>query len=105
MSEHFPNISVEKDMTKLFICILYVNAQKDSNIDREGMNPFDIWKKMKYHGFLKPIVPTILDKLINNGISNGFLKFNKNTGRVLITPQGRQWCEDINYRTIPGVFD
>ncbi|MGD1838340.1 MAG: hypothetical protein ACPKPY_09840 [Nitrososphaeraceae archaeon] len=105
MSKYFPNISVEQNMTKVFICTLYANTQKDSNIERYGMNPFDIWKKMKRHGFLEPIVPTIINKLIINGIEKRFLRFDKDTKLVMITPQGKQWCEDINYRTIPGVFD
>lgn len=105
MTEPFSNIYQEQDMTKKFICILYVNLLKDSNIEREGMNPYDIWRKMKYNGFLPPIVPTVLNRLINNGIKDGFLRFDKNMKRVMITAQGEQWCEDINYRTIPGVFD
>ena len=105
MSDLFPNIHVEEDMTRKFICILYVRGERTQEIRQNGMNPFDIWNIMNYQAFLNPIIPTILNRLINNGIRQDLIQFDNNTNRVILTENGRRWCENINCRRIPGVFD
>jgi hypothetical protein len=77
LSDLFPNIHVERDMTTLFICILYIRSGRDINIEREGMDPWDIWRIMDYQAFGMSVVPAIINRLINNGIQQGLIRFNK----------------------------
>jgi hypothetical protein len=105
MSDIFPNIHVERDMTTLFICILYVRGRKDINVKRHGIDPFEIWRAMGYRAFGDSIVPAIVNRLINNGVRERLIRFDNATRRIIITSEGIQWAERINCRRIPGVFN
>jgi len=84
---------------------LYVRGERTQEIRQNGMDPFDIWNIMNYQAFLNPIIPTILNRLINNGVRQDLIQFDNNTNRVILTENGRRWCENLNCRRIPGVFD
>jgi hypothetical protein len=105
MSDIFPNVHVERDMTTLFICILYIRGRKDINVKRLGLDPFEIWRAMGYQAFGDSMIPTIVNRLINNGIRERLIQFDDATRRITITPEGIQWAERINCRRIPGVFN
>ena len=105
MSDLFPNRYVEEDMTRKFICILYIRGERIDDIRQNGMNPFDIWNTMDYNAYLEPVIPIILNRLINNGVRQDLLRFDNCTNRVILTENGLRWCENINCRRIPGVFD
>ena len=84
---------------------MYVRGERTQEIRQNGMDPFDIWNIMNYQAFLNPIIPTILNRLINNGVRQDLIQFDNNTNRVILTENGRRWCENLNCRRIPGVFD
>ena len=105
MSEIFPNTHVERDMTRLFICILYIRGQKDINVERQGIDPIELWRAMEYQAFGDSIIPAIINRLINNGIRKRLIRFENTSKRVIITQEGIQWAERINCRKIPGVFN
>jgi hypothetical protein len=41
------------------------------------MDPWDIWRIMDYQAFGMSVVPAIINRLINNGIQQGLIRFNK----------------------------
>jgi hypothetical protein len=67
------------------------------------MDPFQIWKILRYKAFDEKVVPVILNRLIFNNERRKFLTFNPATQRVLLTAKGRRWA-DIHCRNRAGVF-
>jgi len=71
-------------MSLKFFCILF-NEDKDKlDIRKDGMNPFVIWNMMGYKAFHENVIPVILDKLISNNLSVGYIEFIQETKKVKI---------------------
>jgi hypothetical protein len=103
MSHIISNPYVERDMTDLFVCVLYFRDNNDLDIRNNGMDPYRIWDRLGYRAFDDSVVPIILDQLIYNNVNRRFIQFNTATRRVLLTNEGRQWAEE-ECRTRAGVL-
>lgn len=103
MSHIISNPHVESDMTDNFVCVLYFRDHDDLDIRNNGMDPYTIWDRLRYRAFDDSVVLIILDQLIYNNVDRGFIHFNTETRKVLLTKEGRQWAEN-HCRTRAGVL-
>jgi hypothetical protein len=103
MSDIISNPHLERDMTDNFVCVIYFRDRNEADVRANGMEPIRIWEILRYHAFHENVVPVILDQLIFNNESRGYIRYNPNTRRVLLTDTGRQWAEN-NCRARAGVI-
>jgi len=57
------------------------------------MDPFQIWKILKYNAFDENVVPAILNRLIFNNKKRKFITYNAANRKVSLTVEGRRWGE------------
>jgi hypothetical protein len=57
-------------MTRLFIFLLYVHGQSDTNIQKNGMKSLNILHDLRYQAFGESLVPVIVNRLINKSSEN-----------------------------------
>jgi hypothetical protein len=88
MTELFTNKTMEDDMTKKFLCILYFRDRNERQVIQKGLNSI-IWDEMGYKSFETSLIPQIIDKLIDNNLQNHYIKFDSITGNVKLTDIGR----------------
>jgi hypothetical protein len=91
LSDIIANRSVEADMTKNFICMLYQEDRNNIGVRDNGMDPFEIWQKLHYTAYDELVVPMILNRLISNNKDKGFVTYNLETRKVSLTEGGRKW--------------
>jgi hypothetical protein len=102
MSHIIANPSVETDMTSYFVCKLYREDYNNMEVRNNGMDPYEIWESLHYNAFDKLVVPMILNRLISNNMVRGFITYNPESRRVLITTEGRRWGE-AGCRNMAGI--
>lgn len=102
MSDIISNSQLERDMTDNFVCVIYFRDHNEADVRANGMEPMRIWEILRYHAFHENVVPVILDQLISNNERRGFVRYNPDNGRVLLTDSGRHWAEN-NCQTRAGV--
>ena len=93
LSHIISNPYVESDMTDKFVCVIYMRARNHIDILKNGMDPQEIWKKLKYHAYDEQVVPIILNRLISNNIKRDFIIFNPTNQKVSLTDRGRKWAD------------
>jgi hypothetical protein len=94
LSSIIANRYVEADMTKNFVCILYQEDRNNNEVRDNGIDPFEIWKKLHYTAYDELVVPMILNRLISNNKDRGFITYNLETRKVSLTEEGRKWTLD-----------
>lgn len=94
MSDIISNPYLERDMANNFVCVIYFKDRNEADVRKNGMDPFAIWKILKYNAFDENIVPVILDRLIYYNENRRLIRYNNNTQKVLLTDKGRQWGEN-----------
>jgi hypothetical protein len=57
---------------------------------------------LHYNAFDELVVPMILNRLISNNVVRGFITYNPESRRVLITTAGRRWGE-AECRNMAGI--
>lgn len=97
MSEIINNPDVEETMSKKFLSKVYLISNKISD-DSIGINPFNIWKELGYNAFHENVIPIILDRLIQNNVKEGFLRFDKQRYQVFLTVKGKNWADNNYFR-------
>src|SRR5712691_1073731 len=102
MSHIIANPSAETDMTNYFVCKLYREDHNNMDVIDNGMDPYEIWESLHYNAFDELVVPMILNRLISNNIDRGFITYNPESRRVLITTEGRRWG-DSECRNMAGI--
>jgi hypothetical protein len=103
LSDIISNPHLERDMTDNFVCALYFKGNNNLDIRKNGVDPFVIWKILKYNAFDESVVSVILDRLILNNEKRKYIIYKTKTKKVLLTDKGRQWAEH-NCRTRAGVI-
>jgi len=102
MSHIIANPSVETDMTNYFVCRLYQEDHNNMEVRNNGMDPYEIWESLHYNAYDRLVVPMILNRLISNNMVRGFITYNRQSRRVLLTPDGRRWGE-VECRNLAGI--
>ena len=93
MSDIISNPYVENDMTDKFVCVIYFRERNEIEVKKNGMNPFEMWKIMKYNAFDESVVPAIHNRLIFNNKNRKFIIYDAVHYMVSLTNEGRQWGE------------
>jgi hypothetical protein len=73
MSGIISNPHVERDMTDKFVCVIYFRDRNEADVRTCGMDPLAIWEILGYHAFGESVIPMILDRLIFNNETRGFI--------------------------------
>ena len=100
MSDIIANPYLEDHMTKRFICNIYRwRRNNPPEVTNNGLDPFEIWRDLKYQAFHERVVPAILSRLIQNNLESGQIIYDPNTKRVNLSPDGITWTERncVNY--------
>jgi hypothetical protein len=91
--ELFSTTGEEETVTRNFLCILYYMSRGDSQIEKHGIEPLEIYAKLELNAIKdENLIRFRIKEIVQNNINRGYIEVIGFNDRVKITQAGNEYC-------------